>query len=268
MTAPLPASYPGEWELDAPLVDGSGVHLRPIRPDDAPALRAFHAGLSEQSVYMRFFTPHPVLGDEELRRFTEVDYHDRLALVALMEGQLTAVARYDRLPGSRDAEAAFLVADAHRHRGIGALLLEHLAAYARKEGIERFVAETLSQNRPMLQVFAQSGFTETTARASEVVTVHLSLQPDANGRAAIEEREARAEAASMASLLRPSSVAVVGAGPGPGGCGPCRREEPTGDRLRGAGVPGEPEGGAGGSGGAANCSANHQWRSSNVCASM
>src|SRR5579864_7994271 len=67
-------------EFDAVLTDGAIAHIRPIRPDDADGLVAFHARLSPESQRLRFFTPHPRLSAAEVRRFTQVDHSDREAL--------------------------------------------------------------------------------------------------------------------------------------------------------------------------------------------
>jgi GNAT superfamily N-acetyltransferase len=144
--------------LDLDLPDGTSVRLRPITPGDAEALQIFHRGLSNETIYLRYFYPHPVLSAKEIEHLTEVDGLDRLALVVENAGQLVAVGRYDRLPASSDAEVAFVVADAFQHHGIGTLLLDRLAEAARSVGITRFLAEVLAGNRKMLDVFVASGF--------------------------------------------------------------------------------------------------------------
>ncbi|MDA8148324.1 MAG: hypothetical protein M0Z93_06035, partial [Actinomycetota bacterium] len=74
-----PAAVPAGWTTDGLLTDGVGVRVRPIRPGDADALVAFHAGLSQETVHFRFFSAHPRLSSDEVRRFTQVDYRDRMA---------------------------------------------------------------------------------------------------------------------------------------------------------------------------------------------
>ena len=78
----------GQWEADVVLSDGGTVHVRPIRPSDAEAYRSFHAGLSPQSLYFRFFSPKPRLSDAEVERFTTVDMADRVALVAMLGDEI------------------------------------------------------------------------------------------------------------------------------------------------------------------------------------
>src|SRR3954453_21020442 len=141
-----PDNYPARWEADVVLSDGGTVHVRPIVPADGPKIEALHSRLSAETVYLRFFTPLPRLSPQLLARFVNVDYVDRMALVAELGDAIISVARYDRLPGTDDAEVAFVVDDAHQGRGLGSLLLEHLAAAGKENGIRRFVAETLPGN--------------------------------------------------------------------------------------------------------------------------
>jgi acetyl coenzyme A synthetase (ADP forming)-like protein len=202
---------PVHWESDVVLVDGGTVHVRPIRPDDGSALIAFHEGLSEDTVYSRFFSAKPRLSAAEVEHFTHVDHDVRVAFVAELGDRIIGVARYDRTAHEREAEVAFVVADEHQGRGIGTVLLEHLASAAREQGINRFVAETLPSNRQMLEVFQAAGFDEKARYADGVVHVELAIEPTDKARAAMEAREHRAEARSVARLLTPRSVAVIGA---------------------------------------------------------
>jgi RimJ/RimL family protein N-acetyltransferase len=113
------------------------------------------------------------LSDKDLHRFTHVDHDDRVAFVLLLGDQLVGVGRYDRTPGTDEAEVAFLIEDAHQGRGLGSVLLEHLAAAARERGIQRFVAEVLSQNSRMVRVFLDAGYQAT--RSYEDGVVHLTF---------------------------------------------------------------------------------------------
>ncbi|MBV8161951.1 MAG: GNAT family N-acetyltransferase [Acidimicrobiia bacterium] len=206
-------------QFDAVLADGGTVHVRPIAPNDGPGLVAFHRRLSLETVQLRFFGPHPRLSEREVERFTHVDGHDRAALAATENDDIVAVVRYDRAPGTDDAEVALVVDDAHQGRGVATLLLEHLAAWARHQGIRRFTAETLAENRRMLGVFRDAGFpTETSFQGG---TVHLSfaIAEDEGVLSAMGERERLADVASLRRLLCPRSIAVVGAGRQRGGIG-------------------------------------------------
>ena len=154
------------------------VHLRPIQPEDDQRLMEFHDRLSVRSVYRRFFFVHPKLSATETEHFTHVDYVNRLALVVERDGQLIAVGRYDRTPGTTDDEVAFVVADEFQHHGLGTILLEDLAEAAWKNGITAFVAQTLAENRDMLDVFVKSGFQVTSSRDYGTVSLRFSIEPD------------------------------------------------------------------------------------------
>lgn len=208
---PGDGEYPEHWEADVVLRDGGTAHLRPIHPSDAEAIQTFHTGQSQNSIYMRFFAFKARLSAKELKRFTEVDYKDRVAFVITMRGEIIGIGRYDRLDDPTEAEVAFNIADAHQGRGIGSILLEHLAAAAHENGIQRFSAEVLPENRKMLMVFSDAGYDVKRHFDDGVVSLEFNIDPTEKSRAVMESREHRAEARSVRDLLTPSSVAVIGA---------------------------------------------------------
>jgi GNAT superfamily N-acetyltransferase len=169
--------YPAELTFEELTTSGLVVHLRPIRPDDAPRLVEFHRQLSRQSVYRRFFFMHTDLTAAEVEAFTCVDYHTRMAFIAEMDETLIAVGRYDLSPGTTEAEVAFVVADHYQHHGIATLLLERLADVAWTNGIESFVALTLVENRSMLEVFRDSGFPISTETDRGTLDVRFPIEP-------------------------------------------------------------------------------------------
>jgi GNAT superfamily N-acetyltransferase len=123
-----------------------------MAPDDGARLIAFHEGLSANSIHNRYFAVHPQLSDAEVEHFTHVDGRDRIAFVATAGSLIVGVGRLERLPGTDDAEVAFVVADAHQRQGLGTRLLEHLERAARPLGITHFIAETLFSNTAMLRL--------------------------------------------------------------------------------------------------------------------
>ncbi|HIT74210.1 MAG TPA: GNAT family N-acetyltransferase [Candidatus Avipropionibacterium avicola] len=205
----LPPGYPVEWEADVLLTDGRTAHLRPVRPDDADDLVRFYDRVSAESKYLRFFAPYPRLSASDVKRFTQVDYVDRVALVIRLADEMIAIGRYDRIAHDQ-AEVAFLVEDAHQGRGIAQLLLEHLAEAARERGITRFLAEVLPQNRRMVKVFADAGYHVHTDLEDGVVAIDFPILPTTTLVGVMERREHRAERASMRRLLTPASVVVLG----------------------------------------------------------
>ncbi len=171
------AHYPVELVRAVALDDGTVLTIRPIRPDDGPRLVRFHAALSQWTVYLRFFSSHRELSDDEVRWFTHVDYRYRLALVAEDDRGLVAVSRYDRLPGTTDAEVAFVVADEFQHHGIGTLLLEALAQAAWPRGVTHFVAEVLVSNTAMLRVFFDSPYEVEWDERDGTVQLRFAIDP-------------------------------------------------------------------------------------------
>nr|WP_296076292.1 bifunctional GNAT family N-acetyltransferase/acetate--CoA ligase family protein [uncultured Actinoplanes sp.] len=201
-----------EKSADVLLSDGSAVHLRQIRPTDADAIVELHSRMSERTRYLRYFSPYPRIPERDLHRFVNVDHQDREAFVVVSGPRIMAVGRYERLgPESPEAEVAFVVEDAHQGRGIGSVLMEHLAEAARENGIRRFVAEVLPENGGMLRVFGDFGYQ--VQRRYEDGVVHLSfpIAPTEKSREVQESREKLTEARSIARLLAPRAVAVYGA---------------------------------------------------------
>lgn len=215
---PADPAYPAHWAADVVLRDGGTAHLRPITPQDADALQEFHLAQSPESVYLRFFAPMPRLSERDLARFTNVDHVDRVAIVAVVSERIVGVGRYDRT-GRRTAEVAFNISDHHQGRGVGSVLLEHLAAAARERGIHRFEADVLPQNRKMVGVFRDAGYEVSNRLDDGVISVAFAIDPTERSMAVMAAREHRAEAASIAALLTPRSVAVIGASTTPGRIG-------------------------------------------------
>ncbi|GGX70816.1 hypothetical protein GCM10010358_26600 [Streptomyces minutiscleroticus] len=220
-------TYPAHWEADVVLRDGGTARVRPITTEDADRLVSFYEQVSDESKYYRFFAPYPRLSAKDVHRFTHHDFVDRVGLAATVGGEFIATVRYDRidargLPASApadEAEVAFLVQDAHQGRGVASALLEHIAAVARERGIRRFAAEVLPANTKMIKVFTDAGYTQQRSFEDGVVRLEFDLEPTDRSLAVQRGREQRAEARSVARLLRPGSVAVVGAGRAPGGVG-------------------------------------------------
>lgn len=207
------------WVAEVVLADGGPVHVRPVRPDDLERYEAFHQRQSNDSIYYRFFSARPKFSRRELERLVTVDMVDRATLVVFDGEKMIAVANYDRWPGRDDADVAFLVDDDHHGRGVATMLLEHLASVARSNGIQRFTAEVLAENRAMLSVFLKAGWPVQRAFDSGVIDVVFPLDTTPTLIESIERREQLADARSLARLLFPRGVAVVGASDSPGSPG-------------------------------------------------
>jgi acetyltransferase len=160
---PYPTQYVTPWALK----DGTPVTIRPIRPEDEPLMVAFHATLSEESVYMRYFSPLKLsqrIAHERLTRICFVDYDRQTALVVERhdqetgERQILGVGRLVKLHGSNEAEYALLISDQWQGQGIGTELLRRLIQVGRDEGLSRITAEILPDNRAMQKISQQFGF--------------------------------------------------------------------------------------------------------------
>lgn len=160
--------YPGQYVSREELRDGTPVTIRPIRPEDEPLMVKFHEGLSEESVYMRYF--HMMNLDQRtahdrLTRICFIDYDREMALVAehtdpaTGEREILGVSRLSRRGATPDeAEFSVLVSDRFQRRGVGTLLVEHILDVGRAENLRRITAEILFDNRPMQNISRNLGF--------------------------------------------------------------------------------------------------------------
>src|SRR5580700_7924123 len=139
------------------LTDGSTVAIRHAQPEDAEAVRGMHEALSLGNLYLRFFSLSPRCADTEPARVCREPGPDHAALLAWLGDRLVGVASYEPTGKPDVAEVAFAVPDDMHGRGTATLLLEHLVSIARERGVRGFMAEALTENRPMLGVFAGAG---------------------------------------------------------------------------------------------------------------
>lgn len=138
--------------------DGGELVVRSIQPGDRSLLAAFVDKLSPSSRYRRFLGPKESLAEGELTWFTDLDHHDREALIALDGDELVAVARYIRLEDRPQvAEVAVTVADDWQLRGVGTALLGGLIERAKDEGVTTFVASCLADNVAMIALLRDLG---------------------------------------------------------------------------------------------------------------
>jgi acetyl coenzyme A synthetase (ADP forming)-like protein len=201
------------WEADVALRDGSTVHVRPVGPRDAAAVRGFYAGLSEEALWLRFFSGGVDL-DWAARWATTVDGERAFGLLALAgtDGRVVAHVGYQREQGDGSrAEVALAVADDYQGRGVGTLLLGELAQVASAAGVRVFTAQVLAANHKMIRVFRDSGFPVAVRSGSGVLEVEFPTELTPAALARYERREQTAAVAALRSILAPRSVAVIGA---------------------------------------------------------
>jgi acyl-CoA synthetase (NDP forming)/GNAT superfamily N-acetyltransferase len=207
--------------VDALTADGAIVTIRPATGADAHAVADLFRNASPASLRLRFFgQPGSTALGAEVRRLTRPAAPDHATLAAVLAGTLVGVASYERERATdSSAEFAVLVDDAQQGRGIGTLLLEHLAAQANRHGITSLYGEVLADNSRMLRVARDLTGLAGASVADGQVTVTVTTVADERTQAGIDARDRAAERASLRPLLAPRSVAVVGAGRLAGGVG-------------------------------------------------
>jgi len=208
----LPSASELELGLDVLLRDGSIGRVRSVRADDGPHLRALNARVSLRTRRMRYFSASDRPGEWYVDRLLQEGVRDE-ALVLERDGVVVALAsfaRTERDPGIGDL--GLLVDDDSQHLGIGQLLLEHLATAARFHGVTTLSADVLQENTDMLSLLADSGFrlTRRGAGLGGIAQLTIDLRPRPELRDAVTSREVVAERASLAPLMEPRGIAVVG----------------------------------------------------------
>jgi RimJ/RimL family protein N-acetyltransferase len=173
---------PTNYKTLATLKNKTPALVRSIRPDDKDKIVEAFNKLDPESIYTRFFYHKKALTDEELKRITEVDFENVVALIMTIgEGEnetIIGAGRYvviDESASLRSAEVAFTVEEDYHRQGIARTLLRHLADIAREKGLSCLVAEVLPENKGMLTVFSRSGLLMKTQHEGDVVHVTMSL---------------------------------------------------------------------------------------------
>jgi acetyltransferase len=175
--------YPSELEELVTLDDGRALQVRPIRPEDEPALHAAFAKLSPQEVHLRFFVAMRSLPHVMAARFTQIDYDREMALVLTEPGSagqtdIYGVVRLHADPDLERAEFAILVLGELTNRGLGTLLMRQIIRYARRRGIGTIYGDVLRENHRMLKLCRDLGFAVAIDDADpSFATVTLTLGP-------------------------------------------------------------------------------------------
>jgi acetate---CoA ligase (ADP-forming) len=204
-----------EYESKVILKDGSAILFRPIVKEDAQNWLRFYDGLSERSIFMRLHYKPREMRIEDALRFCTVDYANTFAFVAeaIGDGQknIVAVGRYSRLPSETTAEVAFIIEDEYHEKGIGTKLIEWLAIVARNNGIDTFEAFVLPDNDMMMSVFQGYGFHMKREYLGDEIRITFPLTKTPEVIKKKEERALIATNNSLKHILKPRSVAVIGA---------------------------------------------------------
>ncbi|HEY5950877.1 MAG TPA: GNAT family N-acetyltransferase [Kofleriaceae bacterium] len=203
------------YQQEAVLRDGASIVIRSARTDDKAKLRDLFSRMSPLSISHRFFGAKRELTDADLR-WLDSDDSRQVALVAVNERggdeRILGLGRYivlDKTP--QVAEVAFDVGDADQGRGIGTLLLDHLARIGRTRELTAFRAEVEADNGQMLEVFDRSGFTVRQQLDERMFHVDIPIAETDRFVLLAADRERRAAALSLRAILAPSAIAIVGA---------------------------------------------------------
>ena len=159
---PYPARYVSEWTMK----DGAKVIIRPIRPEDEPAMIEFHKKLSERTVYLRYFQPLKLTqrtAHERLTRICFIDYDREMALVVERQKpdgtpDIIAVGRLSKIHGRPEAELAALVQDELQKKGLGEELYRRLIQVARDQHLAKVHSNMLGENKEMQGLCKKLGF--------------------------------------------------------------------------------------------------------------
>ncbi len=201
--------YPKQFESDVVLRDGSTVRIRPARAEDRTLVEDYLIELSPETRRLRFWSQAIDVG-ALAQRVVDVDYDDRLTLLVMRGEEMIGGAQYVRLDGRR-AEISLSVTDAWQGRGIGSILLGHLAQAAAANGVAIFVAEVLAENHRMINVFRASGFPVSIRALPGSIEVEFPISLTSDAIAQFEERETEASTNALRTFLMPASIAVIGA---------------------------------------------------------
>jgi acetyltransferase len=154
--------YPYQYEDRTLIKSGDTLHIRPIRPEDAPALEKFFSGLSPRTIYFRFFSPLKQLPPGMLARFTQIDYDRSIALMAFLQYEgyekMVGIARFIGDTNPKNVEFGVMIEDGWQGKGIGAELMKRLIRIARERGVEQIWGTVLAENTQMLALGKKMGF--------------------------------------------------------------------------------------------------------------
>jgi acetyltransferase len=172
--------YPQQLEEEVELADGRKLLLRPIRPEDEPALQKMFKALTPEEVRFRFFVPQKTFSHMNTARFTQIDYDREMVLVLTEPGiagemPIYGIVQLSSDPDNEKAEFAILVTKDVTALGLGVYLMKRLVEYAHVRHIGRLYGDVLSDNATMLKLAKVLGFT-TTSVEGEPGVVRITLE--------------------------------------------------------------------------------------------
>jgi acetyltransferase len=172
--------YPRQWESPETLRGGEQLLIRPIMPEDEPALLSFLKRTDQEDIRLRFFSALRHFSHHFVARLTQLDYGRTMAFVALdpASREILGVVRLHANPDHRTAEFAILVRSDFKGRGLGTTLMKSAIRYAKAEGYRSITGEVLAENHPMLRLCRELGFETSLHREEATHSVSLALSPE------------------------------------------------------------------------------------------
>ena len=171
--------YPSWLETKERLRDGTDIHLRPLRPEDEPLLEDLAAHMTPEDLRLRFFATMRGLSHALAWKLSHIDYDRAMALVAMKDGVALGVVRFHAEEDRSRAEYAIAVRSDWKGRGLGYLLMTRLIDVARQWRIGELAGQVLRENKPMLDMCRELGFSIATERGdATVMRVRKVLTPE------------------------------------------------------------------------------------------
>lgn len=151
---------PEGWASDLVTEQGVRFHVRPVRPDDEPAVAAFFDHVSPEDLRFRFMSGVCKVSRDQIVMMTRVDYVRTISFLAFGEGSgLLAVAMLATDPDRTRAEIALTTRTDMKGKGISFTLFEHVLRYAKAEGIETVESIESADHDAALRMERELGFT-------------------------------------------------------------------------------------------------------------
>lgn len=164
--------YLEEYETHRETKTGLEILLRPIKISDEPRLRDFFNTLSDESLYLRFFTPRKYVPHESLQDIITVDNAKGVSIVAVIQQEesekIIGLGQYFINDSNYSAEVAFATSENYKNNGVASVLLAHLTYLAQKNGLLGFTATVLWENHSVIKVLKKFGFIPKATEYGEV----------------------------------------------------------------------------------------------------
>jgi GNAT superfamily N-acetyltransferase len=174
--------YPGRYETTG-FFENKAVLFRPVKPTDEEMMKELFYSFSERTIYQRFMAPKKRLPQDELKKFVNIDYSNRMAIGAFIKEadrcRMVGLAGYDLDRTTNTAEISLVVLDEWQNRGIGTFMMEKLIDVGRDRGITAFTAEVMVDNATMRDILYRSGLEVKTTLVDDVYMMRMGLHPSA-----------------------------------------------------------------------------------------